>query len=59
MIRDQSLWEKVKDLLGTKDDVRRLDATNAQGRLTADDYWSIKARWVANKARERDGNGNQ
>jgi hypothetical protein len=54
MIRDKELWEKIKNLTGTDKELKRLNDINAEGKLLADEYWTIKARWAANKKRARD-----
>jgi hypothetical protein len=50
-IKDPKLWEKVKDLTGTDDEIRRLNEYNRTGKLHQNDYWIIRAKWTANSSK--------
>lgn len=48
-IKNQKLWDKIKDLKGTSEEIRRLEQLKAEKKIDFTDYWVIKLQWVSNK----------
>ena len=51
MISKPLLWEKLKDLTGTPDELERLK--KIRDKLTTADYWIIRARWAENASKQK------
>lgn len=50
MIKNQILWDKVKNLTGTEEEIKKLDGMVAEKKLGLRDYWIIRAEWARNKS---------
>jgi len=45
------LWEKVKNLTGTDDELKRLTEIRNKDLITVHEYWIVRAKWAENKSR--------
>lgn len=47
---NQNLWLKVKDLLGTEEEIDKLKKMLGENKITVADYWVIRSAWSRNKS---------
>lgn len=45
---NQNLWIKVKDLLGSQEEIDKLKKMLGEKKITVADYWEIRSQWIIN-----------